>query len=137
MDRKQFLNSLGIGAALVLTSGCFSSCKKETTTPTGSIDFTLDLTAAANAALLNNGGYIVTNGCVVAKTTAGAYVAATVICSHEGKQQVTYDSTNNNWYCTAHGARFGLTGNGLNGNGSAGLTIYKTQLTGTTLRVYS
>ena len=137
MDRKQFLNTLGLGAAFALTASCLGSCKKATTTPSGSVDFTLDLTQAANAALANNGGYIITNNCVVAKTVAGIFVAATVICSHEGRTQVTYDGTNNQWYCTAHGAKFSLTGGGLNGNGSNGLTIYKTQLTGNLLRIYS
>lgn len=137
MERKEFLSSLGLGAAFVLTAGCFGSCKKATTTPSGPVDFTIDLTLAANAALLNNGGYIVINNCVVAKTTSGSYAAATVICSHEGKTQVTYDSNSNNWYCTAHGARFSITGGGLNSNGSSGLTIYKTQITGSSLRVYS
>lgn len=137
MDRKQFLNSLGIGAAFVLTAGCLGGCKKAVTIPSGSVDFTLDLTSSANAELLNNGGYIITNSCVVAKTITGAFVAATVICSHEGRTQVVYDKSNNDFYCTAHGARFSLTGSGLNNNGSSGLTIYKTELSGNNLRVYS
>lgn len=137
MDRKAFLNALGVGAAFALTSTCLGGCKKESTTPSGPVDFTLDLSLAANAALLTNGNYIISNNCVVAKTTAGTYVAATVICSHEGRTQVTYDSTNNNYYCTAHGAKFSLAGAGLNGNGSNGLTIYNTSLSGNMLRVYS
>jgi len=137
MDRKEFLNTLGLGAAFALTASCLGSCKKTTTTPSGPVDFTLDLNAAANASLANNGGYVISNGCVVAKTTTGNYVAATVVCSHEGKTQVYYNSTNNEFNCSAHGARFSLTGSGLNGNGSSGLTVYKTQLTGNSLRVYS
>ncbi len=137
MNRKEFLNTIGVGAAFALTASCFGSCKKTSTTPSGPIDFTLDLTLAANANLLINGGYIVINNCVVAKTTSGNYAAATVICSHEGRTQVTYDSANNNYYCTAHGARFSLTGSGLNSNGSGGLTIYNTQLTNSMLRIYS
>lgn len=137
MDRKQFLSSIGIGAAFALTASCLGSCKKTATTPSGPVDFTIDITDAANAALVNNGGYIVKNSCVVAKTNTGTYAAATVICSHEGRTQVTYDSTNNQWYCTAHGARFSIAGVGMNSNGSGGLTIYNTQLTGNILRVYS
>lgn len=137
MDRKQFLSTLGIGAAFALTSSCLASCKKEATTPNGPVDFTIDLSAAANAALANNGGYVITNSVVVAKTTSGTYAAATVMCSHEGKNQIYFNGTNNEWNCSAHGARFSINGAGLNGNGSGGLTIYKTQLTGTSLRVYS
>lgn len=137
MNRKEFLSTLGLGAAFALTTSCLGSCKKETTTPSAPVDFTIDLTATANAALLVNGGYIVKNQVVVAKTTAGNYVAATQICSHEGKTQVYYNAVNNEWNCSAHGARFSLTGTGLNGNGSGGLTIYNTQLTGNTLRIFS
>ena len=75
------------------------------------------------------------SGVVVAKDSSGNYVAATQTCTHEGNKQITLK--NNEWYCTAHGARFSLSGSGLNSEGSKGLTIYKTALTGTTLRVYS
>ena len=137
MERKDFLATIGYGAAFVLTAGCLGSCKKTATTPSGPVDFTIDLTDAANAALTTSGGYIIKNSCVIAQTSAGNYAAATQICSHEGRTQIYYNSTNNEWDCSAHGARFSITGSGLNGNGSSGLTIYKTQLTGTTLRVYS
>jgi len=73
---------------------------------------------------------------VIAKTATG-YAAATVICSHEGQQQITYRNTLNQWYCTAHGASFDINGIGQNGNGSKGLTIYKTSLSANNLRVYS
>ena len=134
MERRNFLEKLGIGAAFVLTTNCLQSCSK---TSSGPVDFTLNLDDAANTSLKTNGNYIVSNGTVVAKTTAGEYVAATVTCSHEGKTQVKYDKTNNQYLCTAHDAKFDLLGKGLNSNGNKGLTIYKTQLTGNTLRVYS
>lgn len=137
MDRKDFLNKIGLGAAFALTATCLGSCSKESTTPSGPVDFTLNLNDPANAALANNGGYVIQNAVVVAKTSTGSYVAATVICSHEGQQQITFRGANNQWYCTAHGATYDVNGAGLNSNGSRGLTIYKTQLTGTSLRVYS
>lgn len=136
MDRKDFLAQLGLGAAFVLTAGCLGSCKKaDTGTVAQNVDFNLDLTAPANAALASNGGYLITNDVVVAKNNAGAYIAATVVCSHEGLKQITLN--NNEWACSAHGARFNLTGTGLNGNGSKGLKIYNTSVTGNTLRVFS
>jgi nitrite reductase/ring-hydroxylating ferredoxin subunit len=100
-------------------------------------DFTLNLDDAANSALKTNGNYLISNGIVVAKTTTGEYVAATVTCSHEGRKEVLYDKANNRYRCTAHGAIFDLTGKGLNSEGSKGLTIYKTTLTGSSLRVFS
>jgi cytochrome b6-f complex iron-sulfur subunit len=139
MERRDFLEKLGIGAAFVLTSSCLGSCTKSDYAPTGAVDFTVDLALPANSALAANGGYIIdsANKIVVARDTAGNYVAATQVCSHEGKVQVAYNKASNNYVCSAHGATFSLTGSGTNSNGSKGLTIYKTTLTGTKLRVYS
>jgi nitrite reductase/ring-hydroxylating ferredoxin subunit len=137
MNRKEFLNKIGFGAAFALTATCLQSCEKENTTPTGPVDFTINLNDSANAALANNGGYIIQNAVVVARTNTGAYAAATVICSHEGQQQIMYKGAVSQWYCSAHGATFDINGVGQNSNGSKGLTIYKTQLTGTSLRIYS
>ncbi len=135
MERREFLGKLGVGAAFALTATCLGSCTKDTVaTPK---DFTLNLDATENANLKNNGGYVISNGCVVAKTTAGVYVAATVVCSHQQQKEVIYDENANEFYCNAHGARFDLAGKGKNSNGSGGLTIYKTALTGSSLRVYS
>ena len=137
MERKEFLAQLGLGAAFVLTAGCFGSCKKDSTAAAADtiVDFTLDLTAPSNAALATNGGYVVSNEVVVAKNNAGAYVAATQTCSHQGFKQITL--SNNEWACSVHGARFSLAGVGLNENGSKGLKIYNTTLTGNSLRVFS
>lgn len=137
MTRKEFIGTLGLGAAFALTATCLNSCSTSNNGTPSSVDFTIDLSDPTNAGLATNGGYVVRNSVVIARTTAGALVAATVICSHEGQRQVIYDKSANGYYCTAHGARFDLNGKGLNGNGSGGLTIYKTTLTGNSLRVYS
>ena len=134
MERRDFLEKLGIGAAFVLTTSCLQSCTKDTTADP--VDFTLDINASANAALLTNGGYVISNGVVVAKDTSGHFVAATQTCSHEGNKQVAYIKSANEFQCSVHGARFSLTGSGLNSNGSKGLKIYQTALTGTTLRIF-
>lgn len=96
---------------------------------------TIDLTATANAALKTVGGYLVKSGIVVAQSSAGVYVAATQTCTHEPKKKIIFNKTE--YYCTDHGARFDLTGKGLNSFGSKGLTVYKTATDGTTLVVYS
>jgi cytochrome b6-f complex iron-sulfur subunit len=134
MERRAFLEKLGIGATFVLTTACLQSCSKDSSGP---VDFTLNLDDAANAALKIDGGYIVSNNTVVARTTAGQYVAATLICSHEGEKKVTYRKSSNSFFCTAHGAEFDLKGGGLNSTGKGGLTIYNAVLTGTSLKVTS
>jgi len=142
MERKEFLKNLGItGAAAfaVMTLGCLESCSSKTGTfkPSGTVDFTLDLTDSANAAILVNGGYVIKDQVVIAKNNSGAYIAATIKCSHEGNNNVVYRSSTDNYYCNVHGAEFDQTGKGLNSNGKGGLTIYNTQLSGTSLRVFS
>lgn len=141
MERRQFLESLGIGAAFVLTTSCLQSCKNDNAggvapTTTG-VDFTLNIDDAGNSALKFNGGYVISNGVVVAKDKDGNFVAATQTCSHEGFKQVKFDNTKNEFLCTQHGARFSTVGAGLNSEASKGLTVYKTTLTGSSLRVFS
>lgn len=96
---------------------------------------TIDLTASANTALTTVGGYIVRNGIVVAQVSTGVYVSVTQTCSHEPKKKIIFNKTE--FYCTDHGARFDLTGKGLNSFGSKGITVYKVATDGKTLVVYS
>lgn len=133
MTRKEFLNQVGVGAALVMTGMCFQQCSRE---PSGTVDLTLDLTDPEYADLSQDGGFVVVEEVVVARTSNGDYVAATQICSHQGFKQVSFNA-DDEFQCSVHGARFDLQGDGLNSNGSGGLTIYNTELTGDTLRVFS
>jgi len=134
MLRRDFIAKIGLGAAFALTASCLGACTKNDASP---VDFTLNLDDSANSALKTLGKYIVTNQVVVAHGTDGNYYAATVICSHEQQKQITYDQSQNGYYCTAHGARFDLQGAGQNGNGSRGLEVYQTSLNGNILRIFS
>lgn len=140
MNRSEFLKTIGAGAAFALTATCLGGCAAENVNPDPSqgangVDLTLDLDDPANANLLRDGGYVVVNNSVVvARTTNGDYVAATRTCSHEPRRAIRL--RNNQWYCGEHGARFSLTGQGLNSNGRNGLRTYQTQLEGNILRVF-
>lgn len=141
MTRKEFLDSVGINAVALTMLSC-EACKKDSSSGSGStsgpsnVDFTLDLTASANAALLSNGGYLVSNGVIVARTTAGSYIAVQSSCTHESYNLI-YQGSNSRFYCTNHGASFSNTGSVLNGPASKSLKVYNTTLTGSSLRVYS
>lgn len=140
MDRKDFLNSIGMSAAAFALINCIGCKKNEvdvsnTTGPTG-VNFTLDLSLAANSALLNNGGSLTSNGVIVAKTTAGSYIAVQRSCTHEN-YTLTYQPSNKRFYCPNHGATFTETGSVTNGPASSSLVVYNTQLTGSSLRIYS
>lgn len=132
MTRKEFLGKIGIGAAFVITASCLGSCSKD---GRNGVDFILDLEATENSALQNVGGYIIKDRIVVVRAEDGNYYAATQICSHENKAEIVF--RNNEYYCTDHGAKFDLNGDGLNSKGSKGIAVYNTTLTNNQLRVYS
>ena len=136
MNRKEFLSLLGLSAGSLLLVSCLDSCKKHDTTSKLTRDFTLDLTSSANAALNPNGGYFVSNGVIVAKTTAGNYIAVTAACTHNGTT-IQYDGTNNRFHCPNHGANFTNAGAVVNGPATVALQQFNTQLNGTSLRIFS
>ena len=137
MERREFLEKIGAGAAFALTATCLGSCNTQVNPigTAGSVNFTIDLSQADYAALKSNGGYVIVNSVVIARTTGGGYAAASAICTHEGGQ-VGYSSSGNLWLCNVHGAEYDLTsGAGLNSYGRNGLRIYQTTLNGTKLTI--
>lgn len=141
MDRKDFLNSIGMSAAAFALINCIG-CKKTDGSsssgpsgPTG-VDFTLDLSLTGNAALLNNGGSLVSNGLIVARTTSGNYIAVQRYCTHQ-TYPLTYEPSDHLFYCPSHGSTFSETGAVTNGPAARSLSVYHTQQTGSSLRVYS
>ena len=145
MERKEFLRSLGAGAAFALIFPCVQGCSKDEVSgivkeqPTG-IDFAVDLSSSEAANLENNGGYILKNDVVVARNLEGELIAATQICSHQGYDQVRFVTDQGGiFYCEVHGSRFQQDGNPLNqiGNTTAkALKVYRTSLDGDILRVF-
>lgn len=136
MDRKQFLSEMGLGAAGLFVISCLGSCSKSGSTPVASSDFTIDLNAASSLALKSLGGYIYTNGIIVAQTLAGKYIAVSQACTHEGVT-VTYDSTGDRFYCPAHGSVFNDSGIVVSGPANSNLREFNTMLSGSSLRVYA
>ena len=138
MDRKEFLSALGLGAVALACTYCSEGCKpldNPITAPTN-VNFTLDLTAPANAPLTKNGGYVYNGGVIVARTADGSYVAVSQACTHAGGT-VQYVLGNNEFFCPNHGSNFSTNGSVVNGPASSALARYNTALTGTSLRVYS
>ncbi|MEW2921393.1 Rieske 2Fe-2S domain-containing protein [Muricauda sp. ANG21] len=145
MERKEFLRSLGAGAAFALTFPCLHGCSKDeidgniVEEPTG-VDFTVDLTSQEAQALVPNGGFILKNLVVIAKNLDGEYVAASQVCSHESYDQVRFVNQNGGiFYCDVHGSRFDQDGTPLNqvdSNPARQLKVYNTELSGSILRVF-
>ncbi|WP_273566195.1 ubiquinol-cytochrome c reductase iron-sulfur subunit [Maribacter halichondriae] len=146
MERKQFLRTLGAGAAFALTFPCVQGCSKDdegggnTPVPTG-VDFTIDLNAAEAAPLANNGGFVLKNLIVVVKNLDGNFIAASQVCSHEQYDQVRFVNNNSEtfFYCDVHGSEFELDGTPINQVDSKTpkpLKIFNTELTGDVLRIF-
>lgn len=135
INRHEFLRKLGFaGSALaaVYFAGNLQSCTNDRVSPMPT-NLMLDLTDPANAALKTNGGYIVKDGVVIAKSNTGTYIAATLTCSHEGKNQIMYQT--DHFYCPAHGAKYDNAGKGLNGEGKNGIAVYTTSVVGNILTI--
>lgn len=145
MERKEFLRSLGAGAAFALTFPCLQGCSKDEVNgniveePTG-VDFTVDLDSAEAANLANNGGFILKNLVVIAKNLESEFIAASQVCSHESYDQVRFvDQSGGIFYCDVHGSRFDQDGTPLNQVDSApakAIKVYNTELNGSILRIY-
>ncbi|MDI1321318.1 MAG: Rieske 2Fe-2S domain-containing protein [Algoriphagus sp.] len=140
INRMEFLKSLGFKGASLLAVYCsvpaLSSCINESMDSVPLvIDFALDLGDPTFSKLNTVGNYVVQNGIVIARVSTTEFAAVTQVCSHEGKRKVNF--TSGEFYCPEHGARFDTDGKGLNSKGSKGLKSYKTELTGTSLRVFS
>ena len=97
---------------------------------------TVDLNAASSAALSAPGGFIYSNGIIIAQTPAGKYIAVSQACTHQGVT-VTYDSSAEHFYCAAHGSVFSDSGAVVNGPANKNLQQFNTTLTGSSLRVYA
>jgi len=140
MDRKDFLSQVGVGAAAFLApiclggiGGCGKSSKDSTPSAPSNVDFTLDVSSGD---LASNGGYLVSQGILVARTNAGAFLAVSAACTHEGTT-VNYNAANNNFVCPNHGAKFSSSGMVTLGPATTNLKSYNTSLTNSTLRIYS
>tara|TARA_B100000900_G_scaffold415338_1_gene444867 strand:- start:1636 stop:2076 length:441 start_codon:yes stop_codon:yes gene_type:complete len=140
INRKRFLTKLGLGTGAIMATYCLgslTSCDGGSEYLGGEVDFILNLDDSTYEALNTVGGYVRANKVVIALVSEGDFVAVSQICSHQGADNVIFRSTNSDFYCTRHGAIFDLEGNGLNGNGSKGIMIYKTSLSGNNLRIFS
>ncbi|MEO0528177.1 MAG: Rieske 2Fe-2S domain-containing protein [Bacteroidota bacterium] len=146
MERKEFLKTLGAGAAFALAFPCIHGCSSDSNddvapedmkpVPTG-IDFTIDLDAAEGAGLQNNGDFILKDFVVVVKNLEGDFVAASQVCSHQQTEEVRFLEENGGIFrCSTHGARFDQQGTPLNSITPNPLKIFNVELTGSMLRVF-
>jgi len=146
MKRNEFFSAFGISAGMLFIVPMLASCGKGALDTSGiivpntgggsAVDFTLDLSQTTYSSLNNNGGSLVVNSIIVAKTVSGSFVALSAICTHQGGS-LSYDAGNNRFHCPNHGANFATDGSVLNGPAQTSIKKYNVQLTGSSLRVYA
>lgn len=146
MERKAFFSSLGFSAGMIFLAPVMTSCSKSETdsatttggtTNTAAVDFTLDLSSTTYAALNSNGGSVVKDNIIIARTSAGAFVAVSSVCTHQQYNPISFESAASRFHCPNHGSNFATDGTVINGPALTALKKYNTQLTGTNLRVYA
>lgn len=135
MNRKTFISQVGLGAAALLVPACLGGlqgCKKASDPPTD-VNFSLDVSSGD---LSQNGGFVIQDGVLVARSVYGTYIAVAAGCTHEGVE-LQYKADKNVFHCSRHGSEFDMTGNNIHGPAKKDLMEYNTELNGNILRVFS
>ena len=149
MERKDFIEKVGLSAASILIFGCMQGCSKSDTPapakPTGTnnnnpakpIDFTINITNNPYTGLNTAGGFYVdkTNNIIIARTLTNEFLAVSSLCTHQ-QVLIDFQPSNNRFYCSGHGSVFSTTGAVLNGPAASALKQYKTALSGSSLRIF-
>jgi cytochrome b6-f complex iron-sulfur subunit len=146
MERKDFIEQVGLSGAAILIFGCTQGCSKSEGTTSNnngnnnstSVDFTIDISKTPYDALKTNGGFYVEpiTNVIVVKTSTSEIIAVSAICTHQ-QASIAYQANNNRFYCAAHGSVFTTTGAVTTGPATTALKKYQTTLTGTLLRVFA
>lgn len=144
MERQEFLRLLSTAGVAVCAGCALESCTgSDSPTPSGGggpsgVDFTLDLSQSANAALLTDGGFVYKSGIIVVCLNASTqtFTAVSQTCTHQGST-IAWLQADGNFRCPNHGSRFSSAGTVILGPATINLRKYNTSLTGTVLRVFS
>lgn len=138
MERKEFLKSaFALCGLALIPAGVFESCSKKNTAGPTNVNFTLDLTNAANSALNTVGGALIANGVIVIRNSSSVFHAFSATCTHEGCT-VGYNSSSAKITCPCHGGVFDpTTGHVVSGPPPSALTQYTVTQSGNVLTVKS
>lgn len=149
MERKDFIEKVGLSTASILIFGCMQSCSKSdgpapaqsngsNNNTVKTIDYTINITTNPYISLNTAGGFYVdkTNNIIIARTLTNEFIAVSSICTHQ-QVVIDYEANNNRFYCSGHGSTFSTAGAVLNGPAAAPLKQYKTAISGNNLRIYA
>jgi cytochrome b6-f complex iron-sulfur subunit len=133
MERKEFLNLVGVSVGAIILQNCISGCTKAADpTPAlipptggggtvvsgltgnnslakGAIDFSVDITKTDFEALKTNGQAVVSGDVIIARTKSGDFLVVEKACTHQGTT-VDFIADNTTFKCSNHGSIFDATG---------------------------
>lgn len=150
MERKEFLNKLSGGLAFTCVACMMAACSKEDGTApgnntggtntggtgTGGGSTLLTINLASQLLAIND--FISDKGIIVVRKAAGnvasSFVAFVNACPHQGVA-VDFRKSSNDFYCSAHGSTFSITGAVIAAPATSGLTPRNVEISGTTLTV--
>ncbi len=134
MERKDFIQGIAVCVAAGTLTSFLASCQKNNNTPSAPVvDFTLDMNASPNTALLSSGGAVVSNQVMIINNS-GSYVALSDICTHQGCS-LGYASSSQQLQCGCHGGTFSLDGSVIAGPPPSSLKKYTVSRNGNILHV--
>ena len=139
MTRRDLIQKVLIGGTtFLILPPVLTSCSKDDgdnggNPPPQDKKITLDLTNPTYAALNTVGGFILTQGLIVANTPGG-FIALDSTCTHQGCT-IGYSSTANNFPCPCHGSVYSTTGGVLNGPTTVALKSYQASKAGNILTI--
>jgi len=140
MDRRTFLRSSStlFGMGLISSQAVLESCKKNNSlvkqaNQGSKVNFTLDLSQPANSTLNNTGGFVSSNGVVVANHN-GSYIAVAQSCTHQGCS-VSYNANGNNFICPCHNGVYDSNGKVVSGPPPTDLKKYTVTKSGNILTI--
>ena len=153
IERKEFLNLVGISIGAVILQNCMSGCSK-TSDPTpavvspvtpippttggtttvsgltgnnllskGAIDFSVDITKSDFEVLKTNGNALVSGDVIIARTKTGDFLVVEKACTHQGTT-VNFVSDNSTFKCPNHGSIYNSSGTVTNGPAAKALKSY-------------
>ena len=149
MERKEFLSKISGGLAFTCVACMMAACSKDENTGTGNNNggggntggggtgntlLTINLTTQ----LLAVNDFVSDQGIIVVRKASGnavsSFVAFVNACPHQGVA-VTFRKGSNDFYCSAHGSTFSISGAVTVSPATSGLSARTVEISGTTLTV--
>lgn len=143
MDRRTFLNWVGVGAIATSLPMALAACAPESDSGSTATEPSGDFQPAGSVADLDQNGQILaqdglTNPALIIRdpNSADTLIAVNPTCPHQGCD-VAWQADQTAFICPCHDSRFAPTGEVTQGPATSGLTVYEARVEGEQVLVRS